>query len=553
MTKISEEFSRWLWIDDTRRDTLVAEYNRRFNSLRAPAYDGAHMRFPGMSDHFSPHFYQRNAVARIIAEPTVLLDHVVGAGKTGSLVAGAMELRRLGLVRQPWLVVPNSITEQVGREAKQWYPAAKVLLGSSATTADGRRRFIAQTASSDWDLVVIPQSAFTAINVSTDIRVDYIEEQLDTLRQQLETAEADRSKKRIELAIKAAKARLEKLMAANTKDTGLRFEESGCDYLMIDEAHTYKNLGRTCNIEELSCPNAAQRAEDLALKLKVLRQRRRDEALAKGIPAHRVIERVATFATGTPIANSLGELWVMQTYLRPDLLAQAGVADLGDWGAAFTATTTTIEVNATGTKLRPVTRVGKFTNLPELLALSSIYTDVVTRDQVPVALPTLHTGQRQIISLQPDIEVVDFITDLGWRLDNLDARATPTGQPAQNQHRWPQRLARPAPCSPQRTPAQPRRRRRRTDHAACTTSSPTAPTPTPTPESPLAPVRCKSCSATAAHRRRTPASSASTKPSKMNSPSEECPKARSGSSTTPKTFKNSNRCSPNAIGEKCRC
>ena len=123
-------------------------------------------------------------------------------------------------------------------------------------------------------------------------------------------------------------------------------------------------MGRTCNIEELSCPNASQRAEDPSLKLKVLRQRRRDEALAKGLPAHRVVERVATFATGTPIANSLGELWVMQTFLRPDLLEQAGTADLGDWGAAFTATTTTIEVNSTGTKLRPVTRVGKFTNLP---------------------------------------------------------------------------------------------------------------------------------------------------------------------------------------------
>ncbi|WP_183155387.1 hypothetical protein [Mycobacterium persicum] len=234
MAKISEEFTRWLWADDTRRDTLVTEYNRRFNSLRAPVYDGTHIQFPGMSDHFTPHFYQRNAVARIIAEPTVLLDHVVGAGKTGSLAAAAMELRRLGLVRQPWLVVPNSITEQVGREAKQWYPAAKVLLGSAATTAEGRRRFIAQTASSDWDLVVIPQSAFTAINVSKDIRVNYIEHQLDTLREQLESAEADRSKKRIELAIKAAKARLEKLMAANSKDVGLRFEESGCDYLMID-------------------------------------------------------------------------------------------------------------------------------------------------------------------------------------------------------------------------------------------------------------------------------------------------------------------------------
>ncbi|MCA2304872.1 helicase [Mycobacterium intracellulare] len=422
MTKISEEFTRWLWSDADRRDTLVAEYNRRFNSLRAPVYDGSRMRFPGISDHFTPHFYQRNAAARIIAEPSVLLDHVVGAGKTGSLVLGAMELRRLGLARQPWLVVPNAITEQVGREAQQWYPAAKILLGTAATTADGRRRFIAQTASSDWDLVVIPQSAFTAINVSKDMRIDYIQNQLDTLREQLQSAQADRSKKRIELAIKTAGARLEKLLAAGTKDSGLRFEESGCDYLMIDEADTYKNLGRTCNIEELSCPNASQRAEDLHLKLTALRQRRRDEALAKGIPAHRVVERVATAATGTPISNSLGELWVMQTYLRPDLLEEAGVADLGDWGAAFTATTTTIEVNSTGTKLRPVTRVGKFTNLPALLALSSVYTDVVTRDQVPVELPSLRTGRRQIISLQPDIEVVDFIADLGYRLDHLDSR-----------------------------------------------------------------------------------------------------------------------------------
>jgi N12 class adenine-specific DNA methylase len=155
----------------------------------------------------------------------------------------------------------------------------------------------------------------------------------------------------------------------------------------VDEAHHYKNKQRVCNIDELSCPAASQRAEDLGLKLEVLRQRRRDEAVARGIPEHAIVERVATFATGTPIANSLGELWVMQTYLRPDLLEAAGVADLGDWGAAFTATHTSIEVNATGTKLRPVTRVAKYTNLPELLALSNAFTDVVTRDQVPVKLP----------------------------------------------------------------------------------------------------------------------------------------------------------------------
>jgi N12 class adenine-specific DNA methylase len=420
--KITEEFTRWLWSDDERRDTLVTEYNRRFNSLRAPVYDGSQLRLPGLSDHFTPHYYQRNAVARITNEPSTLLDHVVGAGKTGTMLMAAMELRRLGLVRQPWIVVPNHIIEQVGREAKQWYPAANVLLGSSATNAEGRRRFIAQSAASEWDMVIVPQSAFTAINVSNDVRTAYAERQLDELRAQLQNATVERSQKAIMRAIKSAQARLEKLMAAETKDLGLRFEESGCDYLLIDEAHMYKNKQRVCNIEELSCATAAQRAEDLSLKLDVLRERRHDEARARGIPEHAVVERVATFATGTPIANSLGELFVMQNYLRPDLLQAAGVSDLGDWGAAFTATHTSIEVNATGTKLRPVTRVAKYTNLPELLALTNAYTDVVTRDQVPVQLPELRTGARQIVSLQPDVEVVDFIADLGWRADHLDAR-----------------------------------------------------------------------------------------------------------------------------------
>jgi N12 class adenine-specific DNA methylase len=422
--KLTQEFQKWIFAEPTRTQLLVAEYNRRFNSLRAPRYDGSKLRLPGLSDHFVPHFYQRNAVARIIAEPTTLLDHVVGAGKTGTMLMAAMELRRLGLVRQPWLVVPNHIVEQVGREANQWYPAAHILLGSAATTAEGRRRFIAQSAASEWDIVIVPQSAFTAIGVDHSARIEYIEEQLGDLRAQLETAQSDRTKKRIELAVKQAQERLERLTSQSRKDQGLTFESSGADYLQIDEAHMYKNKSRVCNIEELSCPNSSQRAEDLTLKLRILRQRRRDEAHAAGIPADHVVERVATFATGTPIANSLGELWVMQHYLRPDLLRDAGVEGLGDWGAAFTATVTTVEVNATGTKLRPVTRVGKFTNLPELLALSSVYTDVVTRDQVPVELPQLAGGERQIISLQSNIDVVDFIADLAYRADHLD-----TGRP----------------------------------------------------------------------------------------------------------------------------
>lgn len=420
--KISEEFGRWVFADEARAIPLVAEFNRRFNSLRAPQYDGTHLRLPGLSNHFTPHPYQRNAIARILAEPTTLLDHVVGAGKSGVMFCAAMELKRLGLVRQPWLVVPNSILDQVGREAKQWYPAANILLGTAATDPEGRRRLVAQSASSDWDMVIIAQSAFTNIGVGQQVQAEHIEDQLAQLRFQLETAEAGRSKKAIERAIKASRERLERLSDQSNKERGLRFSDSGADYLMIDEAHLYKNKQRLCGIEELNCSTASQRAEDLFLKLSILRQRRQDEGRAAGIAPHRVVERVATFATGTPISNSLGELWVMQTFLRPDLLEASGVADLGDWGATFTKTHSSIELNATGTKLRTVNRVGKFTNLPGLLSLTNIYTDVVLREQVPVKLPKIAGGKRQVITLTPSVEVADFIADLGWRADHLDNR-----------------------------------------------------------------------------------------------------------------------------------
>ena len=462
--KITDEFSRWIFSDEARRDQLVTEFNRRFNSLRAPRHRGDALQLPGLSSRFEPHPYQRDAVARIIAEPTVLLDHVVGAGKTGTMFMGAMELRRLGLVRQPWIVVPNHLIEQVGREAKQWYPAAVILLGAAATDPEGRRRLAAQSAATDWDMVIVPQSLFTAIGVSDDIKIRYIQNQLDAMRQQREIAKTDVSKKRLELAEKKARARLEELTEQAHKDTGLRFEQTGCDYLLIDEAHLYKNKGRLSNIEELSCAAAARRAEDLAMKLDLLRQRRHDEARAAGIPEHAVVERVATFATGTPIANSLGEMWVMQTYLRPDLLDAAGVADINDWGATFTTTTSSVEVNATGTSLRTVTRVGKFCNLPELLALSSIYTDVVTRDEVPMALPQLQGGHRRVISITPSQEVKDFIADLGWRARQSRPQTPRQRQRPQDQQRRPQRVAGPAagPHRPARD--QPAHRRRRRDH-----------------------------------------------------------------------------------------
>ena len=427
--KISDAFQKWIFADEARRDELVKVYNERFNCLRAPKYSGAALTLPGLSNRFEPHPYQRDAVARIIAEPNVLLDHVVGAGKSGSMFMGAMEMRRLGLARQPWLVVPNHIIEQVGMEAKWWYPAAEILLGAPGTDPEGRRRFVAQSATSDWDMVIAPQSLFEAIPVGPEVQRDYIERELEILREALDSTTADitpTSVKRLEKALQRYETKLKDLTDQASKDTGLRFEHTGADYLFIDEAHMFKNRTRLSAVKELSCPNGSERADDLAMKMDMLRQRRSEEARAAGRQPTPADERVASFATGTPVANSLGEMYVMQRYLRPDLLEDAGVFHLNDWGAAFTSTVNTVEVNATGTQLRPVTRVGKFCNLQELLKLSSVFTDVITRDQVldqaDIELPELVGGKRTIVNIPADQELKDFITDLGYRATDIDPK-----------------------------------------------------------------------------------------------------------------------------------
>lgn len=427
--KIVDAFQNWIFADETRRDELVKHYNERFNSLRAPKYSGAALTLPGLSTRFEPHSYQRDAVARIIAEPNVLLDHVVGAGKSGTMFMAAMELRRLGLARQPWIVVPNHIIEQVGKEAKWWYPSTDILLGTPGTDPEGRRRFIAQSATSEWDMVIVPQSLFEAIPVGPEVQRDYIERELEILREALNAVTPDTtptSVKRLEKALQRYETKLQDLTDQSKKDTGLRFEQTGCDYLFIDEAHMFKNRTRLSAVKELSCPNGSQRADDLAMKMELLRWRRREEAQAAGREPTPADERVATFATGTPVANSLGEMYVMQRYLRPDLLQDAGVFHLNDWGAAFTSTVNTVEVNATGTQLKPVTRVGKFCNLQELLKLSSVFTDVITRDavldQAGIELPQLVGGKRTIINIPADQELQDFITDLGYRASAIDPK-----------------------------------------------------------------------------------------------------------------------------------
>ncbi|WP_433600358.1 DEAD/DEAH box helicase family protein [Nocardia sp. CA-135953] len=422
--RLNEEFCAWaLDRDATRRERLLDRYNDLFNSYVAPQFDGSYLTLPGLGATFVPYDYQRSAVRRICSTPTVLLDHVVGAGKTGTMLMAAMELKRLRLARQPWIVVPNHIIDQVTREANQWYPGARVLSGAAATDSDSRRRLLAQSAAQDWDIVIVPMSAFKRMNVSGQTSAQFIQVQIDTLESGRAHLTDRESIKELEIKLANAKQRLKRALSETSRDAGgFGFEDGGCDYLFVDEAHNFKNLERESNVMELACIPGSQQALDMLLKLSYLRTKRRREAEIAGIPADAYIERVATFATGTPVANSLSELFVMTKYLRPDLLEHSQVEHLDAWGSNFTDTVTRVELNTSGTRLVSRTRVGEFINTGDLIAMTSTFTDVVGRDQIPANLPELDGGEREVVAYEPEQEILDFIQDLGYRADSLDPK-----------------------------------------------------------------------------------------------------------------------------------
>ncbi|MCX4097711.1 UvrD-helicase domain-containing protein [Nocardia sp. alder85J] len=419
--RMRAEFVRWLWSDDDRRNRLVSEFNIRFNSSVPARWDGRFLHIPGLAR--IPYPYQLDAVMGILSEPVRLLDHVVGAGKTGTYVIGAMELRRRGMVSQPWIVVPNHLPEGIGLEARRWFPAAKILTIPSNLTAEQRRRAVAQTATSDWEIVIIAQSTFELIPVHPIRRQTYVRRALADLEDRVFHVKVDGDKRSLKDLMRAKKTmeiRLAKMLAADTKDLGLTFEQSGCDYLIVDEAHHYKNKSRIAAMRELSLPEGSGKAEDLSLKLELLRERALARAITRGLSPDVENMRIATLATGTRIANSLAEEWVMQNYMRPDLLEEAGVGDIGAWGSVFTTSKSVITTNPTGTKLIAKEKIAKFTNLGRMLAITMMFTDVVTRDQVPVGV-TIAGGQRTIISTPASQEVRDFITDIDWRIEGFDA------------------------------------------------------------------------------------------------------------------------------------
>ena len=411
-SEIGEKFSDWIWSDPDRAIRLARHYNDTFNAIVLRSYDGAQMQLPGLTVTFTPREHQTAAVARIVSEPSVLLAHEVGAGKTAEMVIGAMELRRLGMAQKPAVVVPNHMLEQFSREWMQLYPQARILAASiDDLSRDKRRMLVARIATGDWDAVILSRSAFERVPLSVHEQQRYLDTQLTEMRRQLDNAKGGHglTVKRLEGALARAEERLKKL-TDGVKDPGITFEETGIDYLMVDEAHGYKNLRTVSNIQGVGI-EGSQRASDLDMKLDYLRERHGG--------------RVATFATATPIANSVSEAFTMQRFLRPDLLDAAGLTDFDTWAATFGEVTTDLELAPDGSRFRMQSRFAKFRNVPELLRMWHVSADIKTAEDLQLPTPALRNGHAETVVVPATEELSSFMGELSARADKVQARAVP--------------------------------------------------------------------------------------------------------------------------------
>ena len=414
-TAMQERFAEWCWEDPQRASELVREYNNRFNSLVLRDYAplGQALSLPGLTDTFTAHAHQRAAVARIISEPSVGLFHQVGAGKTATMVIAAHELRRLGLVNKPAVVVPNHMLGQFAREWLQLYPMAKILAaGTDDLTKDKRRRFVARAAANEWDAIIMTRSAFERLPVSPKVQKAYMQRELAKIRDMLDQQRARGAHltiKRLEKKVMRAEAAMEKRLDG-VVDVGVTFEQAGIDYLYIDEAHGYKNLATVSNIPGAAIPGS-NRAEDLHMKLEHLR-----------VTGN---ERVATCATATPIANSITEAHVMCRYLRPDLLEDAGIKHFDAWAATFAECVTQMEMAVTGGgNYRLKTRFARFQNVPEMLRILHLVADVKTAEDLKLPTPPLKPrkdGQQlpETVVIPTPPEVKEYLLKLADRAEKV--------------------------------------------------------------------------------------------------------------------------------------
>lgn len=412
--QIEDAFKDWIWKDPTRRQMLVKEYNERFNSLRPREYDGSHILFHGMSPEITLRPHQKNAIAHILYGGNTLLAHVVGAGKTYEMVAAAMEKKRLGLCSKTLICVPNHLTEQLAGEALQLYPNANILVARKTDFEKAnRKRFCAKIATGNYDIIVIGHSQFERIPLSQERQVEYLQSQIHDVINQVAQLKEERAEnftvKQMERMRKQLEKKLDKLNDQSRKDDVVTFEQLGVDSLMVDEAHAFKNLAvlsKMRNVAGIS-QTESQRASDLYMKCRYL-----DEITGS---------RGVVFATGTPISNSMAELFTMQRYLQRETLEQHGLSSFDAWASTFGETVTAVELAPEGTGYRTKTRFSKFYNLPELMSMFKQVADVQTADMLNLPVPKLVGGKPINVALPPSPQQKQMVADLADRAEEIRA------------------------------------------------------------------------------------------------------------------------------------
>ena len=377
---VKDAFRDWLWQDPTRRQELCARYNELFNATRPREYDGSHIRFSGMNPEITLRRHQRDAIAHILYGGNCLLAHEVGAGKTFEMVAACMESKRLGLCSKALFAVPNHLTEQWASEFLRLYPSANLLVASKKDfETKNRKKFCARIATGDYDAIIIGHSQFEKIPISQERQERLLQEQIDEIEEGVEKLRASHAErftiKQLERMKKQLETKLQKLTSATRKDDVVTFEQLGVDRLYVDEAHNYKNLflyTKMRNVAGLSTTDA-QKSSDMYLKCRYM------DELTGG--------RGIVFATGTPVSNSMTELYTMMRYLQHDLLASRGFSHFDCWASTFGETVTAIELAPEGTGYRARTRFARFFNLPELMAMFREAADIKTADQLHLPIP----------------------------------------------------------------------------------------------------------------------------------------------------------------------
>ncbi len=410
--QIKLAFEEWIWKEPERRERLVKTYNERFNSIRPREYDGSHITFDGMNPEITLRKHQVNAIARILYGGNTLLAHEVGAGKTYEMVAAAMESKRLGLCNKSLFVVPNHIVEQFGQEFLQLYPSANILVTTKKDfeTAN-RKKFCSRIATGDYDAVIISHSQFEKIPMSVGRQISIIQKQIDDITfgiQDLKNSNGERfSIKQMEKTKKSLEARLAKLNDTSRKDDVITFEELGVDRLFVDEAHYYKNLFLYTKMRNVGgiAQTEAQKSSDLFMKCRYL-----DEITGgKGV----------VFATGTPVSNSMVELYTMQRYLQYGELEKRHLQQFDAWASTFGETVTAIELSPEGTGYRAKTRFAKFFNLPELMAMFKEVADIQTADMLNLPVPKANYHN---VVIEPSEIQKELVKDLSERAEKIRNR-----------------------------------------------------------------------------------------------------------------------------------